>query len=48
VLVRQGALTRPVELKAKKVEDRDLELALAEAEADVKAGRSPDSGRSRI
>ena len=39
VLVRRGALTRPVNPKAKRVEDRDLELALAEAEADVKAGR---------
>ena len=39
VLVRRGALTRPVDPKAKRVEDRDLELALAEAEADVKAGR---------
>lgn len=39
VLVRRGALTRPVDPKAKRVEDRDLELALAEAEEDVKAGR---------
>ena len=36
VLTRDGALTRPVEFRPKKV---DLEEALAEAEADVKAGR---------
>lgn len=36
VLTRDGALTRPVELRPKKV---DVETALAEAEADVKAGR---------
>jgi len=36
VLTRGGALTRPVELRPKKV---DLEAALAQAEADVKAGR---------
>jgi AbrB family looped-hinge helix DNA binding protein len=39
VVVRQGALTRPVDPKARKVDDRGLELALADAEADVKAGR---------
>ncbi len=38
VLTREGALTRPVELKPKKVDDNQEE-ALAEAEADVKAGR---------
>jgi AbrB family looped-hinge helix DNA binding protein len=37
VLTPDGALTRPVELKPKNVDD--LEEALAEAEADVKAGR---------
>ncbi len=37
VLTPEGALTRPVELKRKRVDD--LEDALAEAEADVKAGR---------
>ncbi len=37
VLTPEGALTRPVELKPKKVDA--LEEALAEAEADVKAGR---------
>jgi AbrB family looped-hinge helix DNA binding protein len=37
VLIREGALTRPVELTSKKIDD--LEEALAEAEADVKAGR---------
>ncbi len=36
VLTREGALTRPVELRPKTI---DLEAALAEAEADVKAGR---------
>jgi AbrB family looped-hinge helix DNA binding protein len=37
VLTREGALTRPVELRPRKIDD--LEEALAEAEADVKAGR---------
>jgi len=36
VLTPEGALTRPVELHPKKV---DVESALAEAMADVKAGR---------
>ena len=47
VLTPEGALTRPVELKPKKVDA--LEEALAEAEADVKAGRSasPTSRRMR-
>ena len=43
VLTREGALTRPVELHPKKV---DLEEALAEAEADVKAGRVSKPYRS--
>ncbi len=37
VLTREGALTRPVEPKGRKSDD--LERALAEAEADVQAGR---------
>jgi len=36
VLTREGALTRPVELRPKKV---DIERELEAAEADVKAGR---------
>lgn len=43
VLTREGALTRPVEIRAKKV---DLEEALAEAEADVRAGRVSKPYRS--
>jgi AbrB family looped-hinge helix DNA binding protein len=43
VLTREGALTRPVELRPKKV---DVEAALAEAEADVKAGRVSKPFRS--
>jgi len=43
VLTRDGALTRPVELRPKIV---DLEAALAEAEADVKAGRVSKPYRS--
>jgi len=43
VLTRDGALTRPVELHPKKV---DVESALAEAMADVKAGRVSKPYRS--
>jgi AbrB family looped-hinge helix DNA binding protein len=37
VLTREGALTRPIELRPRKIDE--LQEALAEAEADVKAGR---------
>ena len=43
VLTPEGALTRPVELRPKKV---DVESALAEAMADVKAGRVSKPYRS--
>jgi AbrB family looped-hinge helix DNA binding protein len=44
VLTRRGALTRPVELKPRKLDD--LEEALAQAEADMKAGRVSKPYRS--